>query len=158
MRSGPGTEYEEINVENILVSACLLGYKCKYDGGTNTISPENVDKLRQKYKLIPVCPETAGGLPTPRKPSERQGSRVVNSAGEDVTAQYIKGAECALVLAKRYKCSMALFKEKSPSCGSGKIYDGSFSRRLVSGDGVTSELLKKSGIKIVGEKSLESLI
>ena len=145
-------------MENLLVSACLLGNLCKYNGGTNTLPEEVLKALREKYFLIPVCPETSGGLPIPRQPSERQGQRVVNKIFVDVTAEYKKGAEHALVLAKRYSCSKALFKEKSPSCGSGKIYDGTFSSTLVSGDGVTSELLKKNGIEIFGESEVSQLI
>lgn len=145
-------------MENLLVSACLLGNKCKYDGGTNTLPTEILKALREKYNLIPVCPETSGGLPIPRIPSERREGRVMNKAAEDVTEQYQKGAKHALILAERYGCKKALFKEKSPSCGSGRIYDGSFTHRLVSGDGVTSELLKKNGIEIFGESEVNNLL
>ncbi len=145
-------------MEKLLVSACLLGHNCKYDGGNNGLSTEIVENLREKYELIPVCPETAGGLSTPRMPSERKGELVVNSAGEDVSREYRKGAEYALNLAEENNCRKALFKERSPSCGNGRIYDGSFSHSLISGDGVTSELLKKNGIEIFGESQLDKLI
>ena len=145
-------------MEKILVSACLLGCNCKYDGGNNALPPEIVEKLRENYEIYPVCPESDGGLPTPRNPSERRGERVINKAGEDVTAQYNKGAELALKTAEDNNCRMALLKERSPSCGSGEIYDGSFSHRLISGDGVTAELLKNNGIKVLGESLIDELI
>lgn len=145
-------------MENLLVSACLLGNRCKYNGKANTLPDETLNVLREKYKIIPVCPETSGGLPIPRIPSERQGDRVVNKACVDVTEEYRKGAECALILARRYGCKKALFKEKSPSCGSGRIYDGSFTGTVISGDGVTSELLKRNGIEIFGESEIDLLL
>lgn len=118
---------------------------------------ETIEKLRARYRLIPVCPETAGGLPTPRDPSERLGERVVSCRGADVTMQFQKGAQAALVLAKRYGCSKALMKEHSPSCGSGLIYDGSFSGKLVEGDGCAAALLKAAGVSVVGENVTELL-
>ena len=144
-------------MENLLISACLLGVECKYSGGSNALPEETIVKLRTRYRLIPVCPETAGGLPTPRDPSERLGERVVNCRGADVTAQFKKGAEAALELARRYGCTTALLKEHSPSCGSGLIYDGSFSGKLVEGDGCAAELLKAAGVSVVGENVTELL-
>lgn len=145
-------------MEKILISACLMGRNCKYNGGNNGLSPEIMEKLREKYQLIEVCPECDGGLSTPRLPSERRGEKLINSAGEDVTAQFKKGAELALKTAIENGCRKALFKERSPSCGSGVIYDGSFSKSLKDGDGVTAELLKKNGIEIIGESELDLLI
>lgn len=144
-------------MENLLISACLLGVECKYSGGSNALPEETIEKLRTRYRLIPVCPETAGGLPTPRDPSERLGERVVSCRGADVTAQLKKGAEAALTLARRYGCTTALMKEHSPSCGSGLIYDGSFSGKLVKGDGCAAELLKAAGVSVVGENMTELL-
>ena len=144
-------------MENLLISACLLGVECKYSGGSNALPEETIEKLRTRYRLIPVCPETAGGLPTPRDPSERLGERVVSCRGADVTAQFKKGAEAALTLARRYGCTTALMKEHSPSCGSGLIYDGSFSGKLVEGDGCAAELLKAAGVSVVGENVTELL-
>ena len=109
--------------EALLISACLLGVECKYSGGHNAMAAEKIAALREKYRLIPVCPETAGGLPTPRDPSERRGGAVVSCKGRNVTAEYSKGADAAVSLAERNGCKMALLKEKSPSCGSGVIYD-----------------------------------
>ena len=145
-------------MENLLISACLLGVECKYSGGSNALPEETIEKLRTRYRLIPVCPETAGGLPTPRDPSERLGERVVSCRGADVTAQFKKGAEAALTLARRYGCTTALMKEHSPSCGSGLIYDGSFSGKLVKGDGCAAELLKAAVVSVVGENVTELLI
>ena len=115
-------------------------------------NPKNpIAKLKNEYRLIPVCPETAGGLPVPRDPSERLGDKVVSSKGKDVTAEFVKGAETALYLAKRYGCRKALLKRNSPSCGGEFIYDGSFSGVLVPGEGVAAEMLKAAGIEVFGE-------
>ena len=138
-------------MENLLISACLLGFECKYSGGSNRLPDERIARLREKYRLIPVCPESAGGLPTPRDPSERLGEGVVSSKGRDVTAQFKKGAETALYLARKYNCKKALLKRNSPSCGGEYIYDGSFSGTLIPGEGVTAELLRAEGIEIIGE-------
>lgn len=145
-------------MENVLISACLLGFECKYCGGSNKLTERQLAALGERFRLIPVCPETAGGLPTPRDPSERLGDRVVSNQGRDVTAQYQKGAETALWLARRYDCKAALLKEKSPSCGSGQIYDGSFTGKLIPGDGVAAEELKKEGLIVFGESDTDLLI
>ena len=136
----------------ILVSACLLGVCCRYDGQAKP--HEGALSLLGRHTLIPVCPEQAGGLATPRPAAERQGKRVVNSEGLDVTAQYRRGAEAALYWAKLFHCTKAILKEKSPSCGHGQIYDGTFSRTLTAGDGVAAELLRAAGIEIIGERDL----
>ena len=145
-------------MENVLISACLLGFECKYCGGSNKLTEQQLAALGERFRLIPVCPETAGGLPTPRDPSERLGDKVVSNQGRDVTAQYQKGAETALWLARRYDCKAALLKEKSPSCGSGMIYDGSFTGKLIPGDGVAAEELKKEGLIVFGESDTDLLI
>lgn len=111
-----------------------------------------------RLRLVPVCPEILGGLPTPRTPSEWQGERVVSKTGADVTAAYQKGAEEALRLARLFGCRKALLKERSPSCGRGQIYDGSFSGRLIPGDGVTARLLEQEGIAVFGESQLQQLL
>lgn len=138
-------------MENLLISACLLGFECKYSGGSNRLPAERIAALKEEYRLIPVCPESAGGLPTPRDPSERLGDRVVSVKGKDVTAEFTKGAETALWLARRYGCKKAILKRSSPSCGGEKIYDGSFSGTLIPGEGVTAELLRAHGIEVIGE-------
>ena len=137
--------------EALLISACLLGTNCKYNGGNNALPEAQLASLRERYRLVPVCPERDGGLPTPRLPSERRGERVVNRAGEDVTEAFRRGAALALETAEREGCRLALLKERSPSCGSGRIYDGSFSSTVISGDGITAEALKKRGLTVYGE-------
>ena len=122
----------------LLVSACLLGVSCRYDGESKPC--DYVIKLREKYILIPICPEEDGGLPTPRTPSERVGDKVLMKDGKDVTENFKKGAEYALKKAKDFGCTMAILKARSPSCGSGKNYDGTFSGTLIDGDGVCAEL------------------
>ena len=139
----------------ILISACLLGCACRYDGKSKGNAA--VRALAKDYQLIPVCPEQLGGLPTPRQPSERRGDRVVMKDGRDVTAEYRRGAEEALRLAELFGCGTAILKEKSPSCGSGRIHDGSFSGGLVPGDGVTAEVLKAHGLRVLGESRLSEL-
>ncbi|MDO4816689.1 MAG: DUF523 domain-containing protein [Bacillota bacterium] len=137
-----------------LISSCLLGVNCRYDGGNNGLPCEKLKELKEKYELIPVCPECYGGLTTPRTPSERREGKVVSRLGEDVTEEFSRGAEAALYLAELFGAELAILKENSPSCGSGTIYDGSFSGKLTEGDGVTAELLKKHGITVIGEKSI----
>ena len=142
----------------LLISACLLGAACRYDGKSVPLPAEIITALNEKYAIVPVCPEQLGGLPTPRDPSERRGDAVVTEAGQDVTAQYTRGAQQALYLAETLGCRAALLKERSPSCGSGEIYDGTFSRTLTPGDGVTAALLKAHGITVYGESEIEKLI
>ena len=140
----------------ILISACLLGVPCRYDGASK---PQPwVEALAARHELVPVCPEQLGGLPTPRNPSERRGDRVVMNTGADVTAQYRRGAEGALTLCRLLGCQGAVLKERSPSCGSGEIYDGTFTGTRIPGDGVTAELLKKHGIAVYGESQAEALL
>ena len=143
---------------NILVSACRLGIACKDSGGDNAC-PALLQALRQSsHTLIPVCPEVYGGLPTPRPPAERCGDRVLTEAGADVTAQYRRGAEAALQLARLYGCRTAILKANSPSCGSGTIYDGTFTGGLTAGDGVTAALLRENGITVYGESEIGRLL
>ena len=112
----------------------------------------------EKYRLVPVCPESYGGLPSPRLPSERVEDRVLAKDGADVTEQYKKGAAAALRLAELFGCKMALMKERSPSCGHDRIYDGSFTGTVVPGDGVAAELLKQNGVTVYGESDVLRLI
>lgn len=139
---------------NILISACLLGQYCRYDGQTKVYPQVQALLGRDDIHLIPVCPEQCGGLATPRPAAERQGKRVVTTNGSDVTAQYQRGAEAALYWARLFHCTKAILKEKSPSRGHGQIYDGTFSRTLTAGDGVTVELLRAEGLEIIGESDL----
>lgn len=142
--------------EPVLISACLLGAACRYDGKSKPI--DGLERLLERYQLIPVCPEQLGGLPTPRVPAERISDQVVAKDGRDVTGAYMRGAEEALRLAQLFGCKKAILKERSPSCGSGTIYDGTFSGRLTSGDGVTVALLKENGLRVYGESQVEELL
>lgn len=137
-----------------LISACLLGVECRYDGGSNKLPDEKLSKLKEEYELIPVCPECYGGLTTPRVPSERVGDRVLSKTGTDVTAEFTRGAQAALYLAVLFGADTAILKENSPSCGSGTIYDGSFSGTLISGDGAAAQLLKENGVTVLGESKI----
>ena len=141
-------------MENILISACLLGCACRYDGETREYDLKGIGKI---YNLIPFCPEIYGGLSTPRVPSEIVCGKVINKEGVDVTKQYEKGACEALRLCEMFSVRKALLKEKSPSCGSGEIYDGTFSHTVIKGDGVTAKLLKQHNIKIFGESEIDIL-
>ncbi len=145
------SEEMEEKMEYVLVSACLLGAGCRYDGKEK--GDPGVLKLleRKDIALIPVCPEQLGGMSTPREPAERKDGGVWNRKGEEVTAYYEKGAKEALKLARLYRCRKAVLKERSPSCGCGGIYDGTFTRTLTQGHGVTAELLREHGIQVVGE-------
>ena len=153
-------------MKKILVSACLLGCECRYDGKSKPC--EKVLALAEKKDtvLIPVCPEQMGGLPTPRTPSERQRTKkgslrsisrpgaVLMKDGTDVSSHYKRGAEMALAIANLNKADYAILKSGSPSCGKGIIYDGSFSGKKAEGNGVTTELLLKEGFKVLSEEEL----
>ncbi len=142
-------------MESILVSACLLGTACRYDGKTKPLPAPILDALKKNYHLIPVCPEILGGLPTPRIPAEiGKDGRVLRADGVEVSAEYARGAEEALRLAALFGCQYALFKAKSPSCGCGEIYDGSFSGKKIAGDGITTALMKQHGIRVFTELDL----
>ena len=136
----------------ILVSKCLLGYNCRYKGD-NCINSK-VLELAKENEIIGVCPEVEGGLPTPRDPSERVADRVFSKAGKDVTQEYEKGAEIALKLAQDNNVDLVIFKAKSPSCGCGIIYDGTFSGNKIPGNGVATELLLKNGFRVITEENL----
>ena len=142
----------------LLISACLLGVACRYDGASRPLDPAALAALRERFQLIPVCPETLGGLPTPRPPAECIGDAVRTSSGEDVTAQYARGAAETRRLAAFFGCRQALLKERSPSCGSGAVYDGSFTGTLRPGDGVAVGVLKADGVAVYGESELQKLL
>lgn len=134
----------------ILISACLLGVNCRYNAKKLEVS-EEIARLMEKHALVPFCPEVYGGLATPREPSEIRGGRVYSRAGDDVTEAFRHGAEEGLALFRLMGCECAVLKERSPSCGAGKIYDGTFSGNLVEGDGFLAAILKREGIPVVGE-------
>ena len=145
-------------MKTLLISRCLLGDSCRYDGKSKPLAAETLLALRARYDLIPVCPEVLGGLPTPRTPSERQGDRVVMKTGADVTEEYRRGAAAALQTAQENQVCAAVLKERSPSCGKGKIYDGSFTGTLKEGNGVTAEVLLDAGFAVIGESEIAKLI
>ena len=142
--------------EKLLISACLLGRNCKYNGGNN-YTPL-AEELNTRYDLVPVCPECLGGLPIPHEPSERVGDKVLSKSGADMTEAFRQGAEKALAIAVEAGIRRAVLKERSPSCGSGQIYDGTFTKTLTQGDGLTTQMLKKHGITVYGESQIEELI
>ena len=140
----------------VAVSACLLGRRCRYDGGARPCAA--VRRLATLVDAVPLCPEVTGGLPVPRPPAERVGGRVLTAAGADVTEQYARGAAEAVMLCKLMNCGAAVLKERSPSCGSGEVYDGTFSGVLTAGDGVTAAALKAAGIPVYGESEIDTLL
>ena len=142
--------------EKLLISACLLGRSCKYNGGSN-YTPL-VEELKKRFDLVPVCPECLGDLPIPREPSERVGDKVLSRAGADVTAAFQRGAEKALAIARREGVKRAVLKERSPSCGCGGIYDGTFTGAVVPGNGMAAELLLSCGVEIFGESRIGELL
>ncbi|MGL4949348.1 MAG: DUF523 domain-containing protein [Anaeroplasmataceae bacterium] len=140
----------------LLISACLCGDNCKYDGKSNYI--DELSKLETLFDLIKVCPEVLGGLSIPRSPSEIYGSVVINKDGIDVTKEFDMGANKALKIAIDNNVNLALLKEKSPSCAKYFIYDGTFSNKLIGNMGITSRLLMKNNIEIYSSDEIEILI
>ena len=141
---------------NILVSHCFFFFSCRYDGSSR-VDRQVLELHRMGHNLIPVCPEVLGGLDTPRPPAELQpDGRVMNRQGEDVTEAYRRGAELALKIARENGCTIAILKARSPSCGSGEVYDGTFSGILTPGFGVTARLLREAGITVMDEEHLDS--
>jgi len=135
-----------------IVSACLAGIKCRWNG--ESFPCKKVIELVKKGKAIPICPELLGGLTTPGKACEQKGNKIITKDNEDLTIKFKKGAEEALRFAKSINCKEAILKSGSPSCGSGKVYDGSFSGKTIKGDGIFASLLKKNGIKVSNEEEI----
>jgi uncharacterized protein YbbK (DUF523 family) len=135
----------------VLISACLLGEKVRYDGGDNAL----LDERLQALDVVPCCPEVDGGLPIPRIPAEIYHDRVVNREGKDVTKAFQKGANHALSLVKEHGIKVAIMKANSPSCSNENIYDGTFSKHLTKGKGLTVGVLEKEGVKVFNEKQLD---
>ena len=145
-------------MEKLLISACLLGAACRYDGISKAVIAEaELARLKEKYDLVPFCPEIYGGLPTPRVPSERIGGKVIMKNGCDVTENYQKGAYEAVRISEILGIKKALLKERSPSCAKSEIYDGSFEGKLVSGSGVAAEALVNSGVAVFSENDTAEL-
>ena len=135
----------------VLVSACLMGENVRYDGGNNLIYHDRFKAL----EMITCCPEVDGGLPIPRVPSEIYHDRVVNQEGKDNSRYFECGANKALALVRQHDIKVAIMKAKSPSCGNEMIYDGTFSKTLTKGKGITVALLEKEGVKVFNEHQLE---
>lgn len=143
-------------MRKILVSACLLGEACRYDGQSREYP--GIETLRECFKLIPFCPEVAGGLTTPRIPAERTQNGVFTRDGRDVTQEYRLGAEAALTLANNEGITLAVLKSLSPSCGKGRIYDGTFTRTIIAGQGIAAQLLIDNGIEVFTEEEVPLLL
>ena len=143
-------------MKKILVSACLLGEKCRYDGKSKPC--DSVIKLSEKFDLVPICPEVFGGLPTPRIPAEIVDGAVLRKDGVDVTNNYKIGAQKALDIAIQNNIKIAVLKEKSPSCGKDIIHNGKFDGELSPGNGITVNLFLKHGINIYKESEVDKLL
>ena len=143
-------------MEKILISACLIGDKVRYDGKSN-YNPK-IQDLLEKYELVPFCPEVEGGLSIPRIPCEKYNDKVINKVGKNVTKYFEKGADLALNICQYLGIRIAILKENSPSCGTKKVYNGKFEGKLIPGEGVTAELLKRKGIKVISEEEIDSLL
>jgi len=141
---------------NVLVSSCLFGESCRYDGKANYC--DSIEDLKNICNLIPACAECLGGLPTPRTPCEIIDGKVISKTGEDLTKTFVAGANQVLEIAKKNNCTIAFLKQRSPSCGNGLIYDGSFSGALIPGYGITAALLKKNGLKVFNEFNVCDLL
>ncbi|MCQ2409663.1 MAG: DUF523 domain-containing protein [Clostridia bacterium] len=136
----------------ILVSACLLGIKCKYNGEDNYI--KYIEQFSEQNELIAVCPEELGGLLTPREPCEIKDGRVITSSGKDLTEEFNKGADRVVEIAKERQVDLCILKQYSPSCGAGAIYDGTFSHKAKIGWGITAKKLREAGFKVISEENL----
>ncbi|HAE86613.1 TPA: hypothetical protein DCG86_01170 [Candidatus Marinimicrobia bacterium] len=151
--------------EKLLISGCLAGLSCRYDGGSKPHL--RLDDLKRRYDLIPVCPEQAGGLSTPRIPNELQVSaaeilsrrgKVKNQAGEDCTEHFIRGATETLKVVRLLEIKKALLKDGSPSCGKNRVYDGTFNGKSIPGRGITAEILHHEGIDVYSEGETDQLL
>lgn len=140
----------------LVVSACLLGRQCRYDG--SSVPFPQAAMLEERYILIPVCPEVLGGLQTPRSPSELVEGRVISREGDDCTEAFLQGAQRALEIAENSGCKRALLMDRSPSCGYGAVYDGSFRGILIPGKGIFASLLESKGFIINSSSHLGDLL
>lgn len=143
---------------NILISACLLGENVRYDASNNKIDSTLFESVLSSHTLFSFCPEVEGGLLTPRNPAEILNNKVFTNQNDDVTSAFELGAQKALDLCQKENIQVALLKAKSPSCGNEYIYDGTFSKQLISGMGITAKLLSQNGIKVFNEEQLELFI
>ncbi len=142
----------------LLISGCLFGLSCRYDGRCKPLPEEILQQLQKQFQLVPICPEQLGGLPTPRPPAERRNDGFFLKDGTDVTQAYLRGGKEACKIAKQLQCTLALLKERSPACGSIEIYDGSFSEKVCLGKGAAAECLEKNGVQVFGESQIPQLL
>lgn len=147
-------------MKKILISSCFLGQPVRYDGQSKPLIHSVIDNWQSEGRLISICPEVAGGLPIPRPPAELNQplQKVLTEDGIDVTRQFTRGAELALAVCNKHNIRYALLKESSPSCGSHKVYDGSFTNQKIKGQGVTAKLLSEHGISVYSEDTIEQLV
>lgn len=152
-------------MNRVLISACLLGERVRYNGSDISTKHKILDSWHAEGRLVPICPEVAGGLTVPRPPAEilngdgrtvlENNAKVMTRTGSDVTAAFLKGANEALAFARERKCRLAILTEKSPSCGSSLIHDGTFSAGLRQGRGVTTQLLEENGVRVFNQHQVE---
>ena len=142
-------------MRKLMISACLMGISCRYDGGNTRLSCLN--ELKEQFELIPVCPETLAGLPCPRHPLEISGDRVYNNQKEDMTEVFHRGADLAMKAWQEAGCPAVLLQSRSPSCGKGLIYDGSFTGRKISGNGVFAQKLLDANAEVYSELELDKI-
>lgn len=145
-------------MQNVLISACLLGVDCKYNGSNNKLDEKTINSLKDKYNLIPVCPEIMGGLPTPRNPVEIKDGKVFDYDGEEFTEEFEKGSDEVVKLAKLYNPTIAILKENSPSCGSNYIYDGTFNNKKIKGMGIAARKLSEEYVRLFNEENIKILL
>ena len=143
-------------MDNVLISTCLTGVPCRYNA-TGCLT-DKLQKLLNHFNLVSACAECMGGLPTPRTPAERVGSKILMKDGTDATAEFHKGADRVVSFAKSTNCKFAILKEKSPSCGVHKIYDGSFSGKVIDGEGVLAEKLRQNGFECYSEDDIDEVL
>jgi uncharacterized protein YbbK (DUF523 family) len=142
--------------QRILVSACLLGENCRYDGKNNLV--KELKSLAKYFDFVPICPEVNGGLKIPRNPAEIQEDSVIDCKGRDVTENYFDGAVWAVSIANQLNIKIAILKDGSPACGVHQIHDGHFNGRKIKGMGITASLLSQNGIKVISEDEIETLL
>ncbi|MBQ1082773.1 DUF523 domain-containing protein [Nocardiopsis sp. B62] len=152
-------------MRKVLVSACLMGRRVRYDGRAKPVGDDTVTRWREEGRLVVHCPEIAGGLPVPRPPAEIEPgadaadvlagrARIRTPEGVDVTDHFVSGARAALATARAHGVAVALLKESSPSCGTREVYDGAFEGRKVTGEGVTAHLLRENGVAVFNENEV----
>ncbi len=145
-------------MKKILVSACLYGWHVRYDDGDVPLVDERFLKWKEEGRLVPICPEVFGGLPTPRPDSQRVGDKVMACTGKDVTKEYEAGAKETLRLAREHDVAFAVMKQYSPSCGSKIIYDGTFTDTRIPGQGLAVEYLRNAGFAVFGEEDMDEAV